>query len=214
MKNVFAYLVLFFLLVGCKKEVGPQSVNPIETSSGNLIVINEGNFGFGNASVSLLNPENGEIANNQYKKVNGIGIGDVLQSVKRYKDRFYFVVNNSGKVVVTDTNLKLITEITGLNSPRYIDFYGNTGFVTDLIGFVLMIPQARMLFAGLLLRRWAAKANMQANAQGRAQSHSQFYSSNFSSSAFNKPWDQQASEKTGGRIIEGEAETLDDNKKT
>ena len=119
-------------MFGCKKEIGPQSVYEDEKGSGNLIVLNEGNFGFGNASVSLLDSKTGEITNNQYRKVNGVGIGDVLQSVNRYQDRLYFVVNNSGKVVVTDTNLRLITEITGFNSPRYIEFYGNKGFVTDL----------------------------------------------------------------------------------
>ncbi len=132
MKNIHIYIGIILLLFGCKKEIGPQSVNPDEKGSGKLIVINEGNFGFGNASVSIYNPSTGEIANNQYRAANGVGIGDVLQSVNRYQDRLYFVVNNSGKVVVTDTNLKLITEIPGFNSPRYIEFYGNKAFVTDL----------------------------------------------------------------------------------
>ncbi len=132
MKSIHIYVGLVLLLFGCKKEIGPQSVNPDKKGTGKLIVINEGNFGFGNASVSLYNPNTGEIANDQYKNVNGVGIGDVLQSVKRHDNKFYFVVNNSGKVVVTDTNLKLITEITGFNSPRYMEVFGDKGFVTDL----------------------------------------------------------------------------------
>ena len=132
MKSIHIYIGLVLLLFGCKKEVGPQSINLDEKGIGKLIVINEGNFGFGNASVSLYDPNTGEIANNQYKKVNGIGIGDVLQSVKRHGNKFYFVVNNSGKVVVTDTNLNLITEITGFNSPRYMEFFVDKAFVTDL----------------------------------------------------------------------------------
>lgn len=132
MKPIGLYIGLILLLVGCKKEIGPQSVNQDAIGSGKLIVLNEGNFGFGNASVSLYDPVKKEVSNNQFKAVNGYGIGDVLQSVSRYQDQFYFVVNNSGKVVVTDTNLRFIKEITGLNSPRYIEFIGNKGFVTDL----------------------------------------------------------------------------------
>jgi len=132
MKSLYIYIGIVLFLFGCKKEVGPQSVNPDDKGTGKLIVINEGNFGFGNASVSLYNPNTGKIANNQYKNVNGVGIGDVLQSVKSYGNKLYFVVNNSGKVVVTDTNLRLISEIVGFNSPRYMEIFGNKGFVTDL----------------------------------------------------------------------------------
>jgi YVTN family beta-propeller protein len=132
MKLFFYILVVILISWNCKKEIGPQSILPAGTGTGELLVINEGNFGFGNASVSVLNSESGTISNNQYRTINGVGIGDVLQSVKKYRGKYYFVVNNSGKVVVTDTALKLLYEIQGFNSPRYIEFYGNKAFVSDL----------------------------------------------------------------------------------
>ncbi|MEN8929436.1 MAG: DUF5074 domain-containing protein [Flavobacteriales bacterium] len=132
MKKIGIYIGILFLLFNCKKEIGPQNVDPDTKGQGKLIVINEGNFGFGNASVSLYNPATKEVFNNQFKAVNGFGIGDVLQSVKRHNDNFYFVVNNSGKIVVTDTNLVYKTEITGFNSPRYMEVAEGKGFVTDL----------------------------------------------------------------------------------
>lgn len=132
MIKLHIYIGILFLTISCKKEIGPQNVAKDKIGKGEILVLNEGNFGFGNASVSKLNPETGEIANNQYRLINGVGIGDVLQSAKQYKDKYYFVVNNSGKVVVTDTNLVLDHEITGFNSPRHIEFFGDKAFVTDL----------------------------------------------------------------------------------
>jgi hypothetical protein len=132
MKNITLYIGIVFFLCNCKKEIGPQNVQEYAKGTGSLIVLNEGNFGFGNASVSIYNLDTKEVFNNQFKAVNGFGIGDVLQSVNRYQDRFYFVVNNSGKVVITDTNLVYQSQITGFNSPRYIEFANGKGFVTDL----------------------------------------------------------------------------------
>ncbi|MDG1174253.1 MAG: hypothetical protein P8N07_00500 [Flavobacteriales bacterium] len=132
MKNIALYTGIVFFLCNCKKEIGPQNVQEYAKGTGSLIVLNEGNFGFGNASVSLYNPDKKEVFNNQFKAVNGFGIGDVLQSVKRHNGNLYFVVNNSGKVVVTDTNLVYKTEITGFNSPRYMEVSEGKGFITDL----------------------------------------------------------------------------------
>lgn len=132
MKQIHIYIGILFTVLSCKKEIGPQNLIDDSLGSGSLLVLNEGNFGFGNASISRLNPNSGEIENNQYRLINGVSIGDVLQSAKRYRNQYYFVVNNSGKIVVTDTNLVFQREILGFNSPRYIEFYGNTAYVTDL----------------------------------------------------------------------------------
>lgn len=132
MKRISIYIGIVFLLINCKKEIGPQNLNEDKKGTGDLIILNEGNFGFGNASVSIYNPNTNEVFNNQFKAVNGFGIGDVLQSMNRYQDKLYFVVNNSGKIVITDTNLVYQSEITGFNSPRYMEFVNGKGFVTDL----------------------------------------------------------------------------------
>ena len=92
MKKISLIIGLVLLFWSCKKEIGPQYLQVDEEGSGSLLIINEGNFGFGNASVSIYNPDTKEIFNNQFKAVNGFGIGDVLQSVNRYEDKFYFVV--------------------------------------------------------------------------------------------------------------------------
>jgi len=127
------FLTSCILITSCKKEVGPQNAEKgFVPKDRKVLILNEGNFGFGNASVSILNAKTKKIENNVFKTVNGFGIGDVLQSVTLHNNKYYFVVNNSGKIVVTDTNLVLQAEITGLNSPRYFGAKGNKGYVTDL----------------------------------------------------------------------------------
>ena len=78
-KRVYWFSFLF-LFLSCKKEIGPQNLIDDSLGSGSLLVLNEGNFGFGNASISRLIPNSGEIENNQYRLINGVSIGDVLQS--------------------------------------------------------------------------------------------------------------------------------------
>ena len=57
----------------------------------------EGNFGWGNASISLYNPTDNSITNTIFQNINGYAIGDVLQSITEYNGKLFVVVNNSGK---------------------------------------------------------------------------------------------------------------------
>jgi DNA-binding beta-propeller fold protein YncE len=55
-----------------------------------------------------------------YKSVNGKSCGDVLQSLLHVNKQFFLVMNNSGKVIVTDEEFRKTAEINGLSSPRYL----------------------------------------------------------------------------------------------
>ena len=132
-KLVVIFYFLIIILSCNKKEIGPQFIDKgFVPKERKILILNEGNFGFGNASISIYNTETKEVSNNVFKTVNGFGIGDVLQSVTLHNNKYYFVVNNSGKIVITDTNLVYQSEITGLNSPRYFVAKGNKGYVSDL----------------------------------------------------------------------------------
>ena len=80
------YHILFLILVLCsckKKEVGPQRLDgkPYNKEAGSKLIIGcEGNFGFGNASLSLYNLETKAITNNLFNSQNNLPLGDVLQS--------------------------------------------------------------------------------------------------------------------------------------
>lgn len=126
----FSLLIAFF---SCsKEEIGPQckncDENPIiPNSDKKILIINEGNFGFGNASVSLFNPSTNQLNNNVFQQANNYPLGDVAQSATLIGDELFIVVNNSGKIeVVTKDNFTSIATITGLISPRYILPINNT----------------------------------------------------------------------------------------
>ncbi|NCP46592.1 MAG: hypothetical protein GW818_09295, partial [Flavobacteriales bacterium] len=129
MRLLFGYSILSLLLIlfSCKKEeVGPQCKNCIENpiipnSDNKILIINEGNFGFGNASISLYNPTSNILNNNVFQQANNYPLGDVAQSAVLFENKLYIVVNNSGKIeVVNKDTYTSIATITSLISPRHI----------------------------------------------------------------------------------------------
>ncbi len=99
-----------------------------------LFIVNEGNFMYGNASLSYYDIESHKIENNVFSRANGISLGDVAQHMLIYNGKGYLVVNNSGIVFVVDVNtFKVKGVIDGLLSPRFIyPTKDGRGYITDL----------------------------------------------------------------------------------
>ncbi|MEX2363269.1 MAG: DUF5074 domain-containing protein, partial [Balneolaceae bacterium] len=124
-------LVALLIFAGCNTKSEPDEV----TLAG-IYVLNEGNFGQANASITSYNPETGVVTQNVYESVNGTPIGDALQSAALIDEKLYLVVNNSHKIEVvnpeTFTNIGTI-EIANGASPRYIAKAGeHKAYVTNL----------------------------------------------------------------------------------
>ena len=124
MKKYFQFIVLIPLFISCVKDKPQDVIQPVIqlTSAKKVYVINEGNFGSGNASVSLFDTGNNTVIENFYQTQNSSSplVGDVAQSLSNINSKFYLVVNNSGKIIVCDAQFKKVTQITNLSSPRYI----------------------------------------------------------------------------------------------
>ncbi|MEX0720244.1 MAG: YncE family protein [Balneolaceae bacterium] len=124
-------LAALFIFTGCNTQSDPDEV----TLAG-VYVLNEGNIGQANASITSYNPETGEVFQNVYESVNGVPIGDALQSATLIDGRLYLVVNNSHKIEVVEpeTFLNIGTiNIADEASPRYIAKAGeNKAYVTNL----------------------------------------------------------------------------------
>jgi YVTN family beta-propeller protein len=128
------YCSLLFLVLSCKPEK-PTDIAKDDFGDAKALILNEGNFMWGNASISLYDLSNNSIiAEDIYKNKNTTSVGDVLQSATIIDDKIYLVINNSSKIIIVDKKTLVKTgEITGLGSPRYI-IDGLNGFLysTDI----------------------------------------------------------------------------------
>lgn len=129
------FLLFVFLLFSCKTDE-KKEITPVSNESGvDVIVLNEGNFGSGNASINWYNSSENKIYQHIFKSNNqGRPIGDVVQSMQIIGDKGYIVVNNSQKIeVVNLSDFKSIGSIQGLTSPRYIlPINESKAYVSDL----------------------------------------------------------------------------------
>lgn len=105
----YRYLLLIFAagFFSCVKDAPPPAtVAPIVTATNRVVMTAEGNYGSGNASLHVWDQLSEQASGDVYKAVNGKTCGDVLQSLLHFNKQYFLVMNNSGKIVVTDQDLK------------------------------------------------------------------------------------------------------------
>ena len=123
------------LVGGCMKwEYGLEEDFAINNSERGLFICNEGNFQYGNATLSYYNPATREVENEVFYRANAMRLGDVAQSMTIHNDRGWVVVNNSHIIFAIDLNtFREVGRITGLTSPRYIHFVSDDkAYVTQI----------------------------------------------------------------------------------
>jgi YVTN family beta-propeller protein len=128
MKKILYFLFASVIFVSCGKD------EPVEVPGlydKGVFVVNEGPFGSGTGTLTFLG-DNNEVTQKVYEKANNnLLIGNVAQSMIYHNDRYYIVVNNANKVIVTDKDLKAIGEITGITGPRYIVAKGDKAYISE-----------------------------------------------------------------------------------
>jgi len=114
------------------KEIKPEIPVAVAPATG-VYITNEGNYTWGNASVSYYNFSDQQVTIDAFKASNNRSLGDVCQSMSVINGKAYIVVNNSYKIeIVTPDSLKSLGVISGLTSPRYIlPVSENKAYVTD-----------------------------------------------------------------------------------
>jgi YVTN family beta-propeller protein len=129
-KKLLLVSLISISLFSCKKkEEQNDDLNntPNVEDTGYLhgkFIVNEGNFMSNNGSISYIGASG--IVNEVYQMVNGLELGDVLQSFTVIGERGYAVLNNSQKIVVVDLKtMSHVATISGLDYPRYVIDGGN-----------------------------------------------------------------------------------------
>ncbi|MBB6611411.1 hypothetical protein H7F15_10225 [Pontibacter sp. Tf4] len=104
-----------------------------------VFILNEGNFGTPNGSVSFLSDSAGhQVKNNIFSAANEKRpLGDVVQSMTLHDTLAYIVANNSNKIeVVNAFTFKTVAVVEGLQQPRYFAALdGNKGYVTEWVSY-------------------------------------------------------------------------------
>jgi len=143
MKRAGLLLFISIQLAGiysCDKN--KDSINPPETPSENgFYVVCEGNFNWGNASISNYNENNGVLTNDYFELVNNFALGDVAQSIFETANEYLIVVNNSAKIeVVNKSDFTSLITITGLGSPRFCQSINDSiVYVSDILNNAISI---------------------------------------------------------------------------
>lgn len=133
-KLVFGALFSVVFFTSCSDDDDTIVETPLGAYDNGVLILNQGGFTKGNASMSYLSEDLNTFQNNIFALVNPtITLGDVGQDVGFYNEFAYIVVNNSNKIEIVNryTMAHVATISTGLSNPRYIVFNNGKGYVSN-----------------------------------------------------------------------------------
>ncbi len=133
MKTIHFTIFLLFILTSCYRTEPVEPEQPFHINPPGVFVVNEGNFTFGNSSLTYFNTDNYSVIPDMFYFVNKAPLGDVANYMMIKNKNGYIVVNNSGVVYIIDVKTGLFKgKLSGLLSPREIAFANNKMVITDL----------------------------------------------------------------------------------
>ena len=134
LKYLLWSVVASLFLSSCMKWDYSDAVEEFNASGSGLFITNEGNFQYGNATLSYYDPATKTVQNEVFFRANGMKLGDVAQSMCIHDNKGWVVVNNSHVIFAIDLNtFKEVGRIENLTSPRYIHFLSDEkAYVTQL----------------------------------------------------------------------------------
>lgn len=99
-----------------------------------IYIVNEGQFGNNNGSITLMDPETGDVIHNYFAdNNNGRSPGDVVQDLSFSRDMAYIVSNNSKTLAVIDKeSFEQKDEVPAINYPRqFMVVNQDKGYLTN-----------------------------------------------------------------------------------
>lgn len=159
--KLLAALAVALTLGGCMKWDYDEPEQFGARGAG-LFITNEGNFQYGNATLSYYDPTTNTVENEVFYRANGMKLGDVAHSMTIRGNVGWLVVNNSHVVFAIDTDtFREIGRIEGFPSPRYIHFISDTkAYVTQLwSNLIYIVNPATFSITGTIEVPGMAEAN-------------------------------------------------------
>ncbi len=136
MNRLLFPILAALLFTACSSSDPQPAPPPAPNAEHGVFICNEGNFTYDNASLSFYDPQRDAVTPRIALSYNGqpFPLGDVCHSMAIRNGRGFVVVNNSSKIYVIDAATNAyIGKITGLTSPRYVEFLSDTkAYVSDL----------------------------------------------------------------------------------
>ena len=135
-KRVFmiAALAVFFSSCSSDDEQGFLDDLPLGAYDNGVLILNQGNFGQDNATISYLSNDFSIFQGSAFAAVNPTKIlGNTAQDIGFFNDLAFVVINASNKIeIVNRYTLQYVATIdSGLDNPRYIAFANGKGYVTN-----------------------------------------------------------------------------------
>jgi hypothetical protein len=142
-----SFLALLLLPSACSKDpvrqviIDDTDTVKATTYANGIFVVNEGNFNWGNASVTFVDNQNNTVIQDIFTKSNSRSLGDVAESMTIARNLGYLLINNSNRIeVVSLKDFKSVKTITGLHSPRYLQVVdSNKAYATNLQNYISII---------------------------------------------------------------------------
>ena len=124
-----------FILNSCSNDDDVSEPLPIPEGdyTDGFFVLNEGNFGANNSTLSYVNYNLSTINNDVFNQVNGTSLGDTAQSLIFDDDLAYVVLNASNSIEIFNryTLEKVGTIDENLSNPRYSAIENDRLYVTN-----------------------------------------------------------------------------------
>jgi len=139
MNKLRLFLAFCLALGACdRQDIGPQRRRPTATedslASGRVYILNEGNFGRGNAGISTYDPLTKQARKQAFQAANGgLPLGDVAQSMAAHEGQWYVALNGSSALVALDSaSLVEKARIRGIGTPAGMALAGEKAYLTDV----------------------------------------------------------------------------------
>ena len=119
----------------------PDGPDRFDDDVDGLFVVCEGQWGYGNASLSFIDTEDFGVQNSIFAKANGQKLGDNAVSATLYDDNLWVVVADSGVIFVIDEDTYIEkNRIENLVSPRYLLFVNDEkAYLTSMYSSEVLI---------------------------------------------------------------------------